>query len=115
MAKQQQILIVRGALDEKKLNSIAAFDGAILATGKVTFKTEVTVPCGLIALGDLEAKKLNVKGSLVCESKCNVEDLNVDGDLSVVQKGTEIKHLTLSGSLISDKDKAWCNIYGDIT
>ena len=104
IGNNSKIYVLRGNLDEKKLNAIPKFEGCILVTGKVTFKSETTVPCGLIAMGDLEATKLTVNGSLACEGKSKVEELNVVGDLSVVQKGTEIKKLNLSGRLLSEKD-----------
>lgn len=106
-----KIYVLRGNLNEKKLNSLSELEGfTILVTGKVAFKSEVIVPCGLIAIGDLEATKLTVKGSLACEGRSVVEELNVEGDLSVVQKGTEIKKLNLSGRLISERESIWLEI-----
>ena len=105
-----KIYVLRGNLDEKKLNSLPDFEGCILVTGKVTFKSETTVPNGLIVMGNIEANKLTVEGSLICEGKCVVQELDVVGDLSVVQKGTEIQKLTLSGRLLSDKDSVSCNL-----
>ena len=110
MEKQQKILIVRGTFDENKLRSLQKFEGCILATGEVILKEEAVIPCTFIATDILKANKLTVKGTLICEGKCKVDNLNVEGDLSIVQKSTEIKKLTLGGALLSDRDKVLCNL-----
>ena len=110
MGKQQKILIVRGTFDENKLRSIQKFEGCILATGEVIFKEEAVIPCTLIATDIIKANKLTIKGTLICEGKCKVEELNVHGDLSIVQRSTEIKKLTLGGALLSDRDKVLCSL-----
>ena len=110
MEKQRKILIIRGTFDENKLRSIQKFEGCILATGEVIFKEEAIIPCTLIATDILKANKLTVKGTLICEGRCKIEELNVLGDLSIVQKSTEIKKLTLKGALLSDRDKVLCNL-----
>lgn len=99
--RQEKILVVRGNFDEKKLKTITGIEEYIIVKGKVIFKTEVTIPCSIVVMGGLEAEKLTVEGNLACESSCVVEDLKVNGNLSVVQKGTNIKHLTVTGKLIS--------------
>ena len=110
MEKQQKILIVRGVLDNTKLQSLQKFEGCILATGEVILKEEAIIPCTLIATDVLRADKLTVKGTLICEGRCKVGELTVYGDLSIVQKSTEVKKLTLRGALLSDRDKVLCNL-----
>lgn len=97
----KKIFVIQGDLiDENFWRVPEEIEGYVLVTGNVTFKSNHTIRCGLIVLGNLDACRVYLHGDLhVYGNPPKAERLIVHGNL-VAKPGDHIKESFFVGERI---------------